>query len=83
MAGLLDYRPGNPGRIGLHFSRRESVRAMSRYSGMTPGARRAWGVGLIVFFLVMIGMIALSQWWAVHKNVPYYESKMKAEHRPR
>lgn len=56
---------------------------MSRYSGMTPGKRRAWGIGLIVFFLVMIGMIALSQWWAVHKNVPYYESKMKAEHRPR
>lgn len=45
---------------------------------MSPQARRAWGVGLILFFLLMIGMIAFSQWWAIHKNVPYYESKMKA-----
>jgi hypothetical protein len=52
---------------------------MSRYSGMSPKARRAWGIGLILFFLVMIGMIAFSQWWAEHKNVPYYESKIKAD----
>lgn len=56
---------------------------MSRYSGMTPGKRRAWGIGLVAFFLIMIGMIAFSQWWAVHKNVPYYQQKMKAEHTSR
>lgn len=47
--------------------------AMSRYSGMTPRARRNWGIGLIVFFIVLIGMIAFSEWWAYNKNVPYYE----------
>ena len=54
---------------------------MSRYSGMSPRSRRLLGVGLIAFFLIMIGMIALSQWWAVNKNVPYYESKIKSEHK--
>lgn len=51
---------------------------MSRYSGMSPRARRAWGVGLILFFLVMIGMIAWSQWYAEHVNVPRYEQQIKA-----
>ena len=51
---------------------------MSRFSGMSPKARRAWGIGLIVFFVVMIGMIAWSQWYAVNVNVPKYEAKMKA-----
>ncbi|HET6893906.1 MAG TPA: hypothetical protein VFH72_00820 [Candidatus Baltobacteraceae bacterium] len=46
---------------------------MSRFSGMTPRAKRAWGVGLIAFFIVLIGMIAFSEWWAYNKNVPYYE----------
>ena len=35
--------------------------AMSRYSGMTPRAKRAWGIGLIVFFLLMVGFIAYGQ----------------------
>ncbi len=51
---------------------------MSRFSGMPPRSRRAWGIGLILFFLVMLGMIAWSQWYAVHVNVPRYEAKMKA-----
>lgn len=46
---------------------------MSRFSGMTPRAKRAWGAGLILFFVLMIGMIAFSEWWAYHVNVPYYE----------
>lgn len=46
---------------------------MSRFSGMSPRGKRAWGIGLIAFFIVLIGMIAFSEWWAYNKNVPYYE----------
>jgi hypothetical protein len=46
---------------------------MSRFSGMSPRAKRAWGVGLILFFILMIAMIAFSEWWAYHVNVPAYE----------
>ncbi len=48
---------------------------------MSPAKRRAWGYGLIAFFVVMIGMIAFSQWWAVHVNVPAYERQHAATHR--
>jgi len=48
---------------------------MSRHAGMSPGARRAWGIGLVVFFVVMCGLIAFAQWWAYNKNVPAYEHK--------
>lgn len=48
---------------------------MSRYSGMTPRAKRAWGIGLILFFAIMCGAIAFSEWWAYHVNVPAYEHK--------
>lgn len=51
---------------------------MSRFSGMSQRGRRAWGVGLILFFVVMIGMIAWSQWYAIHVNVPRYEARDKA-----
>ncbi|MEO9262973.1 MAG: hypothetical protein ABI282_02700 [Candidatus Baltobacteraceae bacterium] len=51
---------------------------MSRFSGMSAGKRRAWGIGLVLFFVLMIGMIAWSQWYAVNVNVPRYEAKMKA-----
>jgi hypothetical protein len=51
----------------------EAGPAMSRYSRMTPAAKRIWGIGLIVFFLIMCGSIAFSQWWAYHVNVPAYE----------
>lgn len=44
---------------------------------MTPQKKRAWGIGLILFFLVMCGMIAFSQWWAYNKNVPYYQQQQK------
>ncbi|MHB8147726.1 MAG: hypothetical protein ACYDGM_10775 [Vulcanimicrobiaceae bacterium] len=52
---------------------------MSRYSGMSAGKRRAWGIGLVLFFLVMCGMIAWSQWYAVHVNVPRYERMQKGK----
>jgi hypothetical protein len=48
---------------------------MGRYSGMSPRARRAWGIGLIVFFILMCGMIGFSEWWAYNVNVPAYEAK--------
>lgn len=48
---------------------------MSRLSGMSSGKRRAWGVGLVLFFVVMIGMIAWSQWYATHVNVPRYQAE--------
>ena len=40
---------------------------------MSRAKRRAWGYGVIAFFVVMIGMIAWSQWYAEHVNVPAYE----------
>ncbi len=46
---------------------------MSRFSGMSPRGKRAWGIGLIIFFILMIALIAFSEWWAYHVNVPYYE----------
>lgn len=48
---------------------------MSRHSGMSPQQRRAWGIGILVFFIVMCGMIAYSQWYAYHVNVPAYEKQ--------
>ena len=42
---------------------------------MSPRARRAWGIGIVLFFVVMCGAIAYSQWYAVHVNVPRYEAK--------
>jgi len=51
---------------------------MSRYSGMSPQKRRAWGIGLIVFFVVMCGAIAFSQWYAYNVNVPAYERQHSA-----
>lgn len=45
---------------------------------MSPRARRAWAIGAIVAFAIMCAAIALSQWWAIHKNVPYYQSKAHA-----
>ena len=42
---------------------------------MSPRARRAWGIGIIVFFVVMCGAIAYSQWYAEHVNVPRYEAQ--------
>jgi hypothetical protein len=44
---------------------------MPRYS---PKARRAWGMGVVIFFVVMCAAIAYSQWYAIHVNIPKYES---------
>lgn len=40
---------------------------------LSPKARRAWAIGLVAFFVVLCGMIAWSQWYAIHVNVPKYE----------
>jgi len=48
-------------------------RAMSRFSQMSAGGKRAWTVGAIVFFVVLISAIGYSQWYAIHVNVPRYE----------
>ncbi|MDQ2662818.1 MAG: hypothetical protein M3Y18_02145 [Candidatus Eremiobacteraeota bacterium] len=39
---------------------------------MTPRTRRAWEIGVTIFFVVMCGLIAYGQWYAVHVNVPKY-----------
>lgn len=54
---------------------------MSRFSTMPPRARRAWGIGMIAFFVVLLAGIAISQWYAVNVNVPRYDAKLRAEHR--
>lgn len=51
---------------------------MSGFSTMSQGKRRAWGLGIVLFFLVMCGMIAWGQWYAVHVNVPAYEKSHAA-----
>lgn len=45
---------------------------------MSPEARRRWGIGIVLFFVVMCGAIAYSQWYAVHVNVPRYQAMHKA-----
>ncbi len=59
----------------------EVASAMSRYSSMAPAAKRAWGLGIIVFFAIMCAAIAFSQWWAYHVNVPAYERSNTAQPR--
>ncbi len=51
---------------------------MSKYSGMSPKARRAWGIGAIAVFVLLCAGIAVSQWYAEHVNVPRYRAM---EHR--
>ncbi len=41
---------------------------------MSPQKRRAWGIGVVLFFVLMCGAIAYSQWYAIHVNVPRYEA---------
>jgi hypothetical protein len=45
---------------------------------MSPRARKAWIAGIVASFVIMCAAIAIAQWWAVHKNVPYYQSKIHA-----
>lgn len=42
-----------------------------------PGSsRRRWAIVIaVVIFVVMCGMIAWSQWYAIHVNVPMYQSR--------
>lgn len=47
---------------------------------LSPRARRAWGIGLLLFFVLLCGAIGFSEWWAYHVNVPAY---MRAEQRTR
>jgi hypothetical protein len=47
---------------------------VSRYSGMSSQKKRALGIGVLVFFLVMCGAIAYSQWYAYNVNVPKYQA---------
>ncbi len=54
-------------------SRRAEESPMSRFSQMSPTGKRAWGVGLILFFILLIAAIGYSQWYAIHVNVPHYE----------
>jgi len=54
-------------------SRRAEESPMSRFSQMSPGRKRAWGIGTILFFLLLIAAIGYSQWYAIHVNVPRYE----------
>lgn len=55
---------------------------MSRFSGMSPAKRRAWGVALVAFFVLMIGMIGFSEWWAYNVNVPAFQHRGAASPRP-
>ena len=55
---------------------------MSRYAGMSPAKRRAWGYGLVAFFILMLGMIGYSQWYAINVNVPRLERERAAHASP-
>jgi hypothetical protein len=46
---------------------------------MSPQARRAWTIVIVILFVVMCVMIAWSQWYAIHVNVPMYQSKRAAQ----
>ena len=76
MGGGFDEARAPPPRIG----RRPNVidlakpNPMARHAGMSPQARRAWGIGAIAVFLLLCGGIAISQWYAVHVNVPHYQA---------
>lgn len=56
--------------------------AMSGYPRMSPSARRAWAIGIIAFFVVLFTMVGVSQWYAIHVNVPKYEALKHAPSRP-
>jgi hypothetical protein len=42
---------------------------------MSVKARRGWAVGLVAFFVVLCALIGISQWYAIHVNVPAYEAR--------
>jgi hypothetical protein len=45
---------------------------------LSPDARRRWAIGIVAFFLLMCGSIAVAQWWAIHKNVPDCQRQIAA-----
>jgi hypothetical protein len=49
---------------------------------MSPQAQRAWTIIIVMLFVVMCVMIAWSQWYAIHVNVPMYQSKRAAQPGP-
>lgn len=51
---------------------------MSKYAGMSKGAKRAWAWGAIGLFVLLVAGIAVSEWYAYAHNVPYYERLDKA-----
>ena len=55
-----------------------SQEAQNSPAHMGPvGSRRALAV-LLFLFIVMCGLIAWSQWYAIHVNVPMYQAKHRA-----
>jgi hypothetical protein len=36
---------------------------------------RAWAIAILLIFIVMCVMIAWSQWYAIHVNVPMYRAQ--------
>jgi hypothetical protein len=56
----------------LLIGRRPNVRDLAKPNPVNKS--RAWGVGAIVVFLLLCAGIAISQWYAVHVNVPHYQA---------
>ena len=63
--------------MALRTLREGHLLTMSQFSGMSPEARRAWGIAAIAFFAVLCIGIAVSQWYAEHVNVPHYRAMEK------
>jgi hypothetical protein len=55
-----------------------SRRTPTAPSGQEPPSaapRRRWAlIAVIALFAIMCGMIAWSQWYAIHVNVPFYQT---------
>lgn len=47
---------------------------------MGPVGSRRVRLVLLLIFILMCGMIAYSQWYAVHVNVPRYEAHYSQSH---
>jgi hypothetical protein len=54
---------------------------MGRYGRMSPRTRRAWGIGAVLFFLLLCAGIGVSQWYAEHVNVPKFEHRLEQQPR--
>jgi len=47
----------------------------ARSRGLLPLSRRAWGIVLTFLLVIMCVLIAWGQWYAIHVNVPRYQSR--------